>query len=66
MSKVSLQEAVGRLVLSRKDGASIDVDGGIRVTVIQAKKGIAKILIEAPRDISVKRTELVDRERPAA
>ena len=57
-----LQEAVGALVLSRKVGESIDVGGIIRITY-QAQQGkIAKLLIEAPRDIHVKRTELADRE----
>ena len=62
MSNVSLKNAVGRLVLSRKDGMAIDIGGGIRVTVVRAKKGIAKILIEAPRDIAVNRAELVGRK----
>jgi carbon storage regulator CsrA len=59
MQANGLQEAVGRLVLSRKDGESVDVGGLIRFTLVNSKKGFAKILIEAPKDIHVKRTELV-------
>ena len=63
-----LQEAVGRLVLSRKDGESIDVGGIMRITVTNTKRGITKVLIEAPHDIPIKRTELVGNEcaKPAA
>lgn len=55
-----LQEAVGALVLSRKVGESIDVGGIIRITYKAQQGKIAKLVIEAPRDIQIKRTELVD------
>ena len=58
----SLQEEVGRLVLSRKVGESIDVGGIIRITFASCKGNIAKLLIEAPRDIKINRSELVRNE----
>jgi carbon storage regulator len=64
----SLQEEVGRLVLSRKVGESIDVGGIIRITFASTKGGVAKLLIEAPRDIPIHRTEMVrdeDEDRAA-
>jgi carbon storage regulator CsrA len=58
----SLQEEVGRLVLSRKVGESIDLDGIIKITLASCKGNIAKLLIEAPRDIKIHRTEFVRNE----
>lgn len=58
----SLQEEVRRLVLSRKVGESIDVGGIIRITFASRKGNIAKLRIEAPRDIKIKRSELVSNE----
>jgi len=55
----SLQEEVTKLVLSRKVGESIDVGGIIRITYASQQGKAAKLLIEAPRDIPVLRTELV-------
>ena len=61
-----LQEAVKRLVLSRKVGESIDFDGIIRITVVRAGSSQTRLLIEAPEDIHVVRTELTKRERKAS
>jgi len=61
-----LQEAVKRLVLSRKVGESIDFDGIIRITVVRAGLSQTRLLIEAPEDIHVVRTELTKRERKAS
>ena len=58
----SLQEEVGRLVLSRKVGESIDFDGIIRITFASCRGNIAKLRIEAPRDIRILRSELVRNE----
>jgi carbon storage regulator CsrA len=58
----SLQEEVGRLVLSRKVGESINFDGIIKITLSSCKGNIAKLRIEAPRDIKIIRSELVRNE----
>jgi len=58
-----LQEQVKNLVLSRKQGESIDVGGIMRITVIWIKGKQCKLLIQAPDDIPVMRTELADRDR---
>jgi carbon storage regulator CsrA len=62
----SLQEAVKRLVLTRRVGESIDFDGIIRITVQHVSGGQTKLLIEAPEDIHVLRTELANCERRTA
>ena len=49
------------LVLSRKAAQTIVIDNRIQVTILQAKRGLVRIGIEAPRDIPVVRGEL----RPA-
>ena len=46
------------LVLSRKTGESIVIDGGIRVTVIRVQKNRIKLAIEAPEDVRVVRQEV--------
>ena len=46
------------LVLSRKIGESIQIDGGIRVTVTQVRGGRVRLSIEAPPEMRVLRKEL--------
>ena len=46
------------LVLSRKSGESIEIDGGIRVTVVAVQGGRVKVGIEAPDSVLIKRSEL--------
>jgi carbon storage regulator len=48
------------LVLSRKQGESLQIDSNIRVTVVSLSKGRVKIGIDAPDYIRVLRTELLD------
>lgn len=48
------------LVLSRKVGESIEIAGGIRVTVTEVKGGRVRLSIAAPPDIRVLRKEIVD------
>lgn len=57
------------LVLSRKLGESIVIDGEIRVTLVKIDRNQVRVGIEAPRSVSIYREELtrdpaepVDRE----
>lgn len=47
------------LVLSRKIGESIQIAGGIRVTVTEVRGGRVRLSIEAPSDVRVLRKEIV-------
>lgn len=46
------------LVLSRKNGESIVIGGGITVTVVRVKGNAVQIGIDAPKEIPVRRSEL--------
>ena len=54
------------LVLNRKPLEAIFIGDDIKVTLLQARDGSARIGIEAPRDVSIRRSDLVDREHAAA
>ena len=47
-------------VLSRKVGESIEIAGGIRVTVAEVKGGRVRLSIQAPPDVRVLRKEIAD------
>lgn len=46
------------LVLSRKSGEKVVIDGGIAITVVEFRGGRVKIGIEAPADVAILRGEL--------
>lgn len=46
------------LILSRKPGESIVIDGGITVVVLAADKGGVRLGIEAPTSVSIVRGEI--------
>ncbi len=48
------------LILSRKAGDAIVIDGGIRIVVVQCDRGGVRIGIEAPAETTILRAELVD------
>jgi carbon storage regulator len=52
------------LVLSRKVGETIVIDGGIRLTVTAIHGRQARIGIEAPREVALLRDELPRRAGP--
>lgn len=57
------------LVLSRKKGESIVIGDNIEVTVIKLDDGTVKLAVNAPKDISIFRKELlteVESENKAA
>jgi carbon storage regulator len=51
------------LILSRKMGESIHLGDSVTVTVLGVARGQVKIGIEAPRDLSVHRQEVYQRNR---
>lgn len=48
------------LVFKRKQGQSIQIGPNIRITVHETHKSVVKITVDAPKDISVLRSELLD------
>ena len=53
------------LVLTRKPGERILIDGHIVLTVTKAYQGRVRIGVDAPRDTKILRGELVSHEPPA-
>ena len=51
------------LVLSRKTGESIQIGDSITVQVARISSRHVKLLIEAPRDVEVDRSEIRERKR---
>lgn len=49
------------LVLTRKTGQSIVIDGGIEITVLEVRGGQIRLGISAPTEIKVNRKELLER-----
>lgn len=48
------------LILSRREGETIVIDGHIRVTVMEVRGDQVRIGIDAPRSVSVHRQEVFD------
>lgn len=46
------------LVLSRKAGESIVIDGGIEVKVVEIRNGRVRLGFSAPPDVNIRREEL--------
>ena len=53
------------LILSRKENESIQIDGDIVVTVLTSRDGVVKLAIDAPKEVEVWRTELLERDLEA-
>lgn len=51
------------LVLSRNENDSIEIGGGIVVTILSVKGGKVRVGIDAPQDVNIVRTEIRDRDR---
>ena len=49
------------LILSRKQGEAILMDGGIRIVVLSTENGGVRLGIEAPEHIGIVREEILDR-----
>ena len=54
------------LVLTRAAGQSIDIDGGIKITITRIDGGRVRVGIQAPADVRVVRTEKVTRDADQA
>jgi len=48
------------LILSRKSGESIVIDGRIRVKIVRVEGDVVKVGIEAPSDVPVHRQEVYE------
>ena len=48
------------LVLTRQENESVLIDGDILVTVVQSRDGAVKLALEAPPEVNIVRTELLD------
>jgi carbon storage regulator len=48
------------LVLSRKAGESIQIDGQIKITIVTVSGNRVKVGIEAPEEVQILRSELRD------
>jgi len=53
------------LILNRRAGEALLIDGGIRVVVLSCDRHGVRIGIEAPAAINIQREELRDREAAA-
>ena len=54
------------LVLSRKIGERIVIEPGIEIAVVEIRGGKVRLGIEAPRDVSIRRSELAEHDPDAA
>ena len=50
-------------MLSRREGESITIEGGITLTVLGQHRGNVRLGIEAPRETGVMRSELLELPR---
>jgi len=49
------------LVIGRKKGEAVIIDGDIRVEVVKNEDGLMRLNIDAPKHMSIEREELVKR-----
>ena len=54
------------LILNRRQGEAILIDGGIRIIVLSSDRRGARIGIEAPTSVNIQREELITRAAAAA
>jgi carbon storage regulator len=49
------------LILGRREGESILIEGGIRIVVVSCDRGGVRIGIEAPSDVKILRGEIAEK-----
>lgn len=49
------------LILGRREGDSILIEGGIRIVVVSCDRGGVRLGIEAPSDVKILRGEIADK-----
>lgn len=49
------------LILGRREGDSILIEGGIRIVVVSCDRGGVRLGIEAPADVKILRGEIADK-----
>lgn len=49
------------LILGRREGESILIEGGIRLVVVSCDRGGVRLGIEAPKDVKILRGEIADK-----
>ncbi|WP_319379927.1 carbon storage regulator CsrA [Thiomicrorhabdus sp.] len=54
------------LVLTRREGESLIIDGDITLTVLSVKGGQVRIGIKAPKEVPIHREELLKGDKPQA
>lgn len=52
------------LVLSRKEGEKLVIDGSITICIVRIEGGKIRLGIEAPSDVTIRREELQRRIKP--
>tara|TARA_R110002020_G_scaffold456825_1_gene673518 strand:+ start:3735 stop:3911 length:177 start_codon:yes stop_codon:yes gene_type:complete len=48
------------LVLSRREGESVDIGDEITVTVVEINPGQVRLAFDAPKDIAIKRDNIIN------
>ena len=51
----------GRLIITRKVGQGCQIGNGVEVRITAVKGSVVRLVIEAPKDVKVLRTELAER-----
>lgn len=59
--ELSRDGQVGMLILSRRPGDAILIDGGIRIVVLASGQRSVRLGIEAPSDVGIVREEIASR-----
>lgn len=54
---------MGNLILTRREFESVELSGGIRITIVQARHNKVRIAIQAPREVQVLRDDAHKKER---